>query len=107
VPVDLGALDDRGFGNVGEATGIVLQTEELRDIRAVAAHVRNHRAAAGQSEPFEIVVQGSTPGDPIAASAIAQPYADEGATWWIDGEWEDPTPASLAARVAAGPPRTS
>jgi alkanesulfonate monooxygenase SsuD/methylene tetrahydromethanopterin reductase-like flavin-dependent oxidoreductase (luciferase family) len=177
VPVGLGALDDRGFGNVGEVTdtkaraalldetlaildglwtgepfehrgdhyrfgpmtfrppplqqpripiwvvgawpsepsvaralrwdGIVLQTEELREVEAVVAHVRERHAAAGRSEPFEIVVQGSTPPDEIAASAIAQPYADAGASWWIDGDWEDPTPASLAARVAAGPPRTS
>lgn len=176
VPVGLGALDDRGFGNVGEATdtrkraaildetllildglwsgepfehrgehyrfgpmtfrpppiqqpripiwvvgawpsepsvaralrwdGIVLQTEELREVHAVVAHVHEARGAAGRTEPFEIVVQGSTPADQIAASAIAQPYADAGTTWWIDGDWEDPTPASLAARVAAGPPLT-
>jgi alkanesulfonate monooxygenase SsuD/methylene tetrahydromethanopterin reductase-like flavin-dependent oxidoreductase (luciferase family) len=177
VPVGLGALDDRGFGNVGEVTetkaraaildetlaildglwtgepfehrgdhyrfgpmtfrpppvqrpripiwvvgawpsepsvaralrcdGIVLQTEELGEVKAVVEHARDRRAAADRPEPFEIVVQGSMPPDPIAASAIAQPYADAGATWWIDGDWEDPTPASLAARVAAGPPRTA
>ncbi|HYN69261.1 MAG TPA: LLM class flavin-dependent oxidoreductase [Candidatus Eisenbacteria bacterium] len=177
IPVGLGALDDRGFANVGEVTdtraratildetltildglwsgepfehqgdhyrfgpmtfrprpiqrpripiwvvgawpvelsiaralrwdGIVLQTSDLRDVEAVVEHVRSSRPAAGRFEPFEIVVQGSTPPDPIAAAATAQPYADAGATWWIDADWKHPTPASLAARVAAGPPRSS
>ena len=177
VPVGLGALDDRGFGNVGEVTetkaraaildetlaildglwsgepfehqgdhfrfgpmtfrprpvqrpripiwvvaawpsepsvaralrwdGIVLQTDDLLEVEAVAEHARNSRSAAARPEPFEIVVQGSTPPDPIAAAAIAQPYADAGATWWIDADWHNPTPASVAARVAAGPPRTT
>ena len=177
IPVGLGALDDRGFGNVGEVTetkaraaildetlaildglwsgepfehqgdhyrfgpmtfrplpvqrpripiwvvaswpsepsvaralrwdGLVLQTSELLEVQAVVEHVRTSHSAAGRSEPFEIVVQGSTPPDPIAAAGIAQPYADAGATWWIDADWHDPSPASLAARVAAGPPRTT
>ena len=149
IPVGLGALDDHGFGNVGEITdtkaraalldetleildglwtgepfehagkhyhfgpmtfrprpvqrpripiwvvaawpsevsvaralrwdGIVLQTSELLEVQAVVEHVRSGRSAAGRPEPFEIVVQGSTPADPIAATAIAQPYADAGA----------------------------
>jgi alkanesulfonate monooxygenase SsuD/methylene tetrahydromethanopterin reductase-like flavin-dependent oxidoreductase (luciferase family) len=177
LPVGLGALDDHGFGNVGETTavrdraaildetltildglwsgephahagvhyrfgpmtfrprpvqrpripiwvvgawpsersmaravrwdGVVLQTQDLAEVRAVADHVCQRRAEAGRSESFDIVAQGTTPPDAEAAAAVARPFAEAGATWWIDADWQGATPASVAARVAAGPPRVS
>jgi len=177
LPVGLGAVDDQGFGNVGEETsvrgraalldeilaildglwsgesfgyqgehhrfgpmtfrprpvqrpripiwvvgawpnersmaralrwdGVVLQTPDIERTRAAIEHVRATRAESGQPGLFEIVVQGSTPPEPAAAAAAARPYADAGATWWIDADWEHATPASVLARIAAGPPRVS
>jgi alkanesulfonate monooxygenase SsuD/methylene tetrahydromethanopterin reductase-like flavin-dependent oxidoreductase (luciferase family) len=177
VPVGLGALDDRGFGAVGEETGtreragildetlsildglwsgdpyrhagehyrvdemtfrprpvqrpripiwvvgawpsersmarairwdgVVLQTDDVAEVRAAADHAATSRADAGRWGRFDVVVQGSTSPDPVAASRTAQPYGDAGATWWIEADWEHANAASLAARIAAGPPRVS
>ena len=175
LPVGLGALDDAGFGNVGEPTdararaelldesleileglwsgepfgyegahyrfgpmtfrptpvqrpripiwvvgawphersmrrtlrydGVVTQTGDPAEIRAIVEFVARERDPASAERPFEIVVQGRTPPEPAVASAAVRPFADAGATWWIDGDWEGATVASLRKRIAAGPPR--
>ena len=177
LPVGLGALEDRGFGNVGEVTGlreraaildehlaildglwsgepfgflgahlrfepmtflprpiqtpripiwvvgvatgerslaralrwdgVVLQTADPVEIAGIVDRVRQARPGLGSTDPFEIVAQGSTPVDPVAASAIVQPVADAGATWWIEADWSAVTLGSLRARIDAGPPRVS
>jgi len=175
LPVGLGALDDAGFGNVGEPTdartradlldeslaildglwsgepfafegrhyrfgsmtfqptpvqrpripvwvvavtpsersmqralrwdGILAQTDNLEEIRAMADRVRSERPGDLSDGRFDIVAQGATPAaDPAQAWAAVQPYADAGATWWIDGDWEQPTVDSNRRRIRAGPP---
>lgn len=42
-----------------------------------------------------------------AAGAATRPFADAGATWWIDAEWNEPTVDSVRRRVLAGPPRAT
>lgn len=182
VPVGLGAVDDRGFGNVGEATDRKARAELLdeslqiltglwsgepfafagkhyrfdamafqptpvqqphppiwvvgawprersmqRVLRyngilpnfvdpdgsqgagtperyaAIAAYVAEHRTSAGT---FDIVADGVTPADDrAAAAALVQPYAEAGATWWIESPWMPPNEvADLRRRIAAGPP---
>ncbi len=177
LPVGLGALEDRGFGNVGETTdtkaraaildetlaildglwsgepfehhgehydlgpmtfaprpvqrpripiwaavrwpsersmaraarwdGAILQTTDLDEVRAAAEHVRAARTEAGRTGSFEVVVQGTSAPDAEAATTAARPYAEAGATWWVEADWEHATAASLLARVTAGPPRVS
>src|SRR2546430_9689810 len=39
--------------------------------------------------PFDIVVEGETPGDDYKkASEIVRPYAEAGATWWMEANWD-------------------
>ena len=53
-------------------------------------------------EDYDIVVEGETPGDnPEEAQAIVQPYADAGATWWIESIWDNRE--KREARLAMGP----
>jgi alkanesulfonate monooxygenase SsuD/methylene tetrahydromethanopterin reductase-like flavin-dependent oxidoreductase (luciferase family) len=87
--------------------GAILQTSDADEVRAAVAHAHERLVAAGRRDAFEIVVQGSTPPDPTAAAAIARAYAEAGATWWIEADWEHVTAAGLLARVIAGPPRVS
>jgi alkanesulfonate monooxygenase SsuD/methylene tetrahydromethanopterin reductase-like flavin-dependent oxidoreductase (luciferase family) len=61
--------------------------------------------------PLDLIVEGVTPADdPVAAVAAVRPFAEAGATWWIENRWgEDQhgaaTLAAVRARLEAGPPR--
>ena len=77
------------------------------DIRAMRDYVEANRA---ESSSFDIVMEGETPGDdPECAAAIVRPWADAGATWWIEALWNEPRDAAglnaVRRRAAQGPPR--
>jgi Luciferase-like monooxygenase len=74
------------------------------DIRAMKAYIEVQRTA---TTPFDIVFEGRTPGDDAARAAeIVRPYAEAGATWWMEAMWTAPnTPADVRARIQQGPPR--
>jgi len=64
--------------------------------------IAEHRGLEG----FEIVVEGTTPAaDPTAATAETRAWADAGATWWIESNWETFDPTVARRRIEAGPPR--
>jgi alkanesulfonate monooxygenase SsuD/methylene tetrahydromethanopterin reductase-like flavin-dependent oxidoreductase (luciferase family) len=88
----------------GDGTSAAPAPDQLREI---VADLARQRAAAGRSGPYDVIAQGSTPAaDPGAARAAVAPYADAGATWWIEADWEMSL-EGLRGRVAAGPPRPS
>jgi alkanesulfonate monooxygenase SsuD/methylene tetrahydromethanopterin reductase-like flavin-dependent oxidoreductase (luciferase family) len=87
--------------------GVVLQTDDVAEVRDIVAFVGRRRTELGESARFDVVVQGRTDPDPEAAAAAARPYAEAGATWWIDADWSGISHEQLAARIAAGPPRVS
>ena len=74
------------------------------DIRAMRAYIEEHRTL---STPFDIVMEGETPGDdPDQAAAIVRPFAEAGATWWTESRWDFSVPlADVRKRVQQGPPR--
>ncbi|MEI7772209.1 MAG: LLM class flavin-dependent oxidoreductase, partial [Chloroflexales bacterium] len=76
------------------------------ELREMAAYVGARRALA---TPFEIIVEGETPGaDRAAAAAQLVPWAEAGATWWLETLWhlprEEASMAALRRRIAQGPP---
>ena len=72
------------------------------DIRAMHAFVDERRAL---TTPFDIVMEGETPGDDAEkATAIVQPWAEAGATWWIEAKWGAPDDP-VRTRIQQGPPR--
>lgn len=76
------------------------------DIRAIRDYVAAHRTEA---MPFDIVVEGVTPGDdPARAADMVRPWADAGATWWIEAMWDLPdrpvTLDDVRRRAEQGPP---
>ncbi|MDD5370548.1 MAG: LLM class flavin-dependent oxidoreductase [Anaerolineaceae bacterium] len=78
---------------------------EVEDIRAMRAYVDARRS--GQ-EPYDIIVEGVTPGNPQESIAVVRPWAQAGATWWIEADWNalngsDPV-ASTRRRILQGPP---
>jgi Luciferase-like monooxygenase len=76
------------------------------DLRAMKAYIEERRTA---TTPFDIVYEGRTPGDELAQAAeIVRPYAEAGATWWMEAMWEAPnTPTDVRKRIQQGPPRIS
>jgi alkanesulfonate monooxygenase SsuD/methylene tetrahydromethanopterin reductase-like flavin-dependent oxidoreductase (luciferase family) len=80
-----------------------MRTDTPDDIATLRTYVSEHRT---ETTPFEIVVEGVTPGDdPAAAAAIVGPRAEAGVTWWIESRWEAPNePDDLRRRIRQGPP---
>jgi alkanesulfonate monooxygenase SsuD/methylene tetrahydromethanopterin reductase-like flavin-dependent oxidoreductase (luciferase family) len=75
--------------------GIVAQGADTpEDYAEMAAWLR----AEGVSDQYALVAQGESAGpDDI------QPWADAGATWWLEAAW-GASPDTLRARIDAGPP---
>ena len=73
------------------------------EVTEVVEAVRGHRPGG---EPFEVVVGGTTGGNPAADRALVGALVDAGATWW--SEWLSPLRGDLGtvlARIRQGPPR--
>lgn len=73
--------------------------------------IRQQRSAEGMSmDGYDVVAEGRTPADdPAAAAATVRPWAEAGATWWLDADWTGSNPdgprAAAERRLRAGPPR--
>ena len=73
--------------------------QEVGEMRAYV------QAQRGETTPFDIVVEGETPGeDPAAAAVLVRPYAEAGATWWLEARWTAPDLAQVLERIRQGPP---
>ena len=70
------------------------------------AEMRDWIGARRSLEGFDIIMEGATPADDAAfAAAAVKPWADAGATWWIESDWSNWDPAVMRRRIEAGPPR--
>ncbi len=74
--------------------------QRLRQIADFAAEQR------GPDDPIDIIWEGNTPGADLAQAAeIVRPWAEAGATWWIEALWGVENPAVIQERIQQGPPR--
>ncbi len=73
------------------------------DIRAMRAYAAERRPAGA---PYDIIMEGVTPaGDPASAAKMVRPFAEAGATWWIESPWTPPNGSDeLRRRIREGPP---
>ena len=74
-------------------------------VAAMAAFIQANKP----NEPFDIVVEGETPGDkPEKAAEKVRPYAEAGATWWLEARWQISRDAAglqiIEERIKQGPP---
>lgn len=77
--------------------------DEPAQLREAIAWIADRRPLDG----FDIVMEGSTsPDDPAAARAAVQPWAEAGATWWLESDWSVFDVAVQRRRISAGPPRS-
>lgn len=79
-------------------------TMTLVDIQAMKSFIDEHRTL---TTPFDIVMEGETPGnDPEQAVSIVHPWSEVGATWWLESMWgEHVKPDDVQRRIQQGPPR--
>ena len=77
------------------------------DIQAMKTFIDEQRS---QTSPFNIVMEGETPGDDYEkATAIVGPLAQAGVTWWLEAVWASPQTRGglegMRTRIKQGPPR--
>jgi hypothetical protein len=97
---------ERSMRRVVRWDGVVAQVSGSGDLRKVAEYVTRERDPKLHHRPFDITAEGQTPYDDVVAAAeIVRPWADAGATWWLEADWKSATVASLRRRIEAGPPR--
>jgi len=81
--------------------------QEPGDVRALRAWLAEHDAPAG----MDVVLDGETPADDLAAAATqVKAWADAGLTWWLESRWGMPDTQqerirAMTERLAAGPPK--
>ena len=93
-----GSLDDPGSR---------LTVDGLREVVETIARLR---ADAGLTmEGYDVVVEGDSHGDFGSVRPPVQPWADAGATWWVESWWDLPDSpegrAETRRRLELGPRR--
>ncbi len=83
------------------------QQAGLEELRQMKADVQARR---GSDAPYDIILDGETPGDsPQKALDQVQPWIEAGATWWIESRWSISQDADglnqVRRRIEQGPPR--
>jgi alkanesulfonate monooxygenase SsuD/methylene tetrahydromethanopterin reductase-like flavin-dependent oxidoreductase (luciferase family) len=71
----------------------------------VIAEMRAWLDERSPERPIDVVVEGTTPADGEAAGKQVRPYADAGATWWMESDWSTFEVEPARRRIEAGPPR--
>ena len=89
--------------NVMEANGRVRMGAPTPDeVRQMKAYVEVER---GSETPFDIIVEGETPGeDKSRAAEIVGAYEEAGATWWLESMWTETVTEKVLGRIHQGPP---
>ena len=77
------------------------------DLRAMKTYIDERRTL---TTPFDIVMEGETPGDDAEkAASIVQPLTEAGMTWWLEAVWKTPETEGgaqgMRKRIEQGPPR--
>ena len=73
----------------------------VEDFRDCLAYINEHRTS---NAPFDVIMSGETPTDTHQGAAIVRPFAEAGATWWVE-EGLGWSLEEFRERVRSGPPR--
>ena len=89
--------------NILEGGQVRMSPARPDEIRAIKEFIDGE---SGRSKPYELVVEGETPGDDLAqALAMVEAYEQAGATWWIEAAWGQGSAAQVVTRIKQGPPQ--
>lgn len=87
---------------MGEDGKVRMSPATPAEIFTIKAFIEANRAEAS---PYDIVVEGETPGkDRTQAADITRPFAEAGATWWIEAMWTTSSLEHVLERIKQGPP---
>ncbi len=80
----------------------------VEELQAIVEYTLLHRPASAGDGPFDVVMEGTSPDDPVMAAEVVAPYRDGGLTWWVErvGWFRGPLD-EMRARIDAGPPRSA
>jgi alkanesulfonate monooxygenase SsuD/methylene tetrahydromethanopterin reductase-like flavin-dependent oxidoreductase (luciferase family) len=90
--------------------GIVPQVESGREGPDEMRVLRTWLSEQGKDPGFDVIAEGETAADdPEGAVREVAPWAEAGATWWLETRWELPHHSAermhqVRERIAAGPP---
>jgi alkanesulfonate monooxygenase SsuD/methylene tetrahydromethanopterin reductase-like flavin-dependent oxidoreductase (luciferase family) len=88
---------------VMKRTGGFVETRP-EHIKAIATYIQQNRVEKG---PYDIIVEGATPGDNLPrARQIVRAWEEAGATWWLEAMWETSDLDTVSKRITSGPPKT-
>jgi hypothetical protein len=74
-------------------------------IREMRKFVTDRRVVEGNMrKDFDIIKDGTTPLDRTKAKEIVKPFAEAGATWWMESMWGYKGLREVRKRAKAGPP---
>jgi alkanesulfonate monooxygenase SsuD/methylene tetrahydromethanopterin reductase-like flavin-dependent oxidoreductase (luciferase family) len=77
-------------------------------VRDLVAYIHRHRSDERRDRPFDIVLGGVSPGDPVKARDLLGPLVDVGATWWDERQLQSRDEldrlAPVLSRIEQGPP---
>jgi len=90
--------------SIAEGESRAAQPEE---VQAMKAYIDANRTG---NTPFDIIMDGETPGeDRDKATSIIRQWAEVGVTWWIETRWDEPRNSEglkvARRRILQGPPR--
>lgn len=91
-----------------DGSGQSFTKAEPEDVRRIAAYAAENRPP--DAGPFDIVVEGETPGDdPARTREVPNEYAAAGATWWLEAGWgameAQDSVEIVRRRIQQGPPK--
>ena len=97
-----GLLPARMQDTADPQTGSFAGPVTPEDLRQMKTYIDQRRSA---TTPFDIIQEGQTPGkDRARAAEIVRPWAEAGATWWIEAAWGEQDQDKLTERLRQGPP---
>lgn len=74
-------------------------------IREMKEYVSKNRVIKGHARrDFDVIKDGTTPGNQRKAQEIVRPYAEAEATWWTETMWGVNRLDAVRERIRAGPP---
>lgn len=87
----------------GSAYGAELTPDDIREMRAFIDAQRQ------ATTPYDIVMEGATPGDdPAQGAETIRSFVAAGLTWWLESMWTAAADSpDVLMRIRQGPPRVS